>query len=156
MSEHRHGYDVHVTWTGDLGAGTRSYRGFSRDHEVGADGPPLILGSADPAFRGDPARWNPEQLLLASLAQCHMLWYLHLTSSEGIVVTGYEDAAHGEMRTDASGAGEFTRAVLRPRVRISAGDPVRARELHGEVGRFCFIARSVRFPVEHEPEILTA
>lgn len=154
MTEHRHDYDVHVTWTGNLGTGTDSYRTFSRDHEATAAGLPPIPASADPAFRGDAARWNPELLLLASLSQCHMLWYLHLASQEGIVVTSYEDDAHGEMSTDGTGAGEFTGAVLNPRVTISDGDPERAEALHDEVGTYCFIARSVRFPIEHDCEIL--
>ncbi|MCD0483635.1 OsmC family protein [Streptacidiphilus sp. ASG 303] len=153
-----HTYDVTVAWTGNLGAGTDGYRSYSRDHEVRADGPPPLPGSSDPAFRGDAARWNPEQLLVASLSQCHMLWYLHLCAAGGVVVTAYEDRAHGVLAMDGSGGGgRFARVVLRPEVEVAEASMVeRARALHGEVGAVCFIARSVDFPVEHEPVVRTA
>ncbi len=155
MAEHRHDYDVTVTWAGDRGTGTSSYTAYGREHEVSAAGPPPIPGSSDQAFRGDPARWNPEQLLVAALAQCHLLWYLHLAAQAGVVVTAYTDRAHGVMVTEASGAGQFERVVLRPRVTISAGsDPEAARAAHARVPDYCFIARSVSFPVEHQPEIV--
>src|SRR5579875_1440945 len=90
-----HTFDVTVTWTGNTGAGTAGYRAYSRDHEITAAGCPALPGSSDPAFRGDPARYNPELLLLASLSGCHMLWYLHLCAVNGVVVQGYEDCASG-------------------------------------------------------------
>jgi organic hydroperoxide reductase OsmC/OhrA len=150
-----HRYDVTVEWTGDLGAGTAGYRAYSRDHELLADGRPPIPGSSDPAFRGDPARWNPEQLLLASVAQCHLLWYLHLCSAAGVVVTDYVDRAHGVLAMDASGGGgQFSGVTLRPEVSVADASMVeRARALHGEVHALCFIARSVNFPITHEPVI---
>ncbi|MFF4652242.1 OsmC family protein [Streptomyces sp. NPDC001380] len=116
-----HTYDVTVAWTGNLGTGTDGYRSYARDHEVRADGPPPLPGSSDPAFRGDPARWNPEQLLVASLSQCHMLWYLHLCAAGGVVVTAYEDRAHGVLAMDGSGGGGRPSA-LSP-VRRFAGQP---------------------------------
>jgi organic hydroperoxide reductase OsmC/OhrA len=78
-----HRYAVTTTWTGDRGTGTSGYRDYDRDHESVADGRPPLPGSSDPAFRGDPARWNPELLLVAALSQCHMLWYLHLCAEAG-------------------------------------------------------------------------
>lgn len=146
-----HHYAVTTTWTGDRGTGTSGYRDFDRDHESVADGRPPLLGSSDPAFRGDPARWNPELLLVAALSQCHMLWYLHLCAEAGIVVVGYRDVAEGEMAEDADG-GRFTGAVLRPVVTLA--DPAetgRATALHAEAARCCFVANSVSFPVRHEP-----
>lgn len=150
-----HTYDVAVEWTGDLGSGTSGYRSFSRAHEVLADGKPPIPASADQQFRGDADRWNPEELLLSSLAQCHMLWYLHLCAEAGVVVVDYEDHARGTMTMDATGGGgRFTQAVLRPRVAVSAPEMVdKARALHAEVPALCFIARSVDFPVTHEPVV---
>ena len=150
-----HGYDVTVDRTGDLGTGTDNYRAYSRAHEVLAEGKPGILGSADPAFRGDPARWNPEELLVASIAQCHMLWYLHLCATSGVVVTGYEDRAHGEMVMDATGGGgQFSEVLLRPEVTVTDASMVeKARALHGGVHAVCFIARSVNFPIRHEPVV---
>ena len=147
-----HRYQATITWTGNLGAGTAGYRSYSRDHEVSGAGKPVLPGSSDPAFRGDPERWNPEELLVATLSQCHMLWFLHLCAVNGIVVLSYTDDAEGTMAEGDDGAGEFTAVTLRPRVAIA--DPAhanRARELHQEAGRVCFIARSVNFPVRCEP-----
>ena len=79
-----HRYDVTVTWTGNDGEGTKSYRSYRRDHDVDAPGRPTVPGSSDPAFRGDPSRWNPEQLLVAALSQCHMLSYLHQCAANGV------------------------------------------------------------------------
>ncbi len=153
MSAHTHRYALRLDWTGNLGTGTSNYRAYARDHVLSAPGKPDIAGSSDPNFRGDAARWNPEELLVASLSACHQLWYLHLCSTHGIVVTGYTDDAEGEMAEQADGGGEFTSVTLHPRVTISAGDPDKARELHHEAHRLCFIARSVNFPVGCEPTI---
>ena len=150
-----HTYDVTVEWTGNLGSGTDGYRSFSRAHEVLADGKSGIAASADPAFRGDPARWNPEELLVASVAQCHMLWYLHLCAAGGITVVDYEDHAHGVMAMDESGGGgQITEVTLRPEVTVADASTVeKARSLHGNVPSVCFIARSVNFPITHTPVI---
>lgn len=154
MAKHHH-YPVTLEWTGDRGAGTRSYTAYDRAYDLSAPGKPPIEGSADPAFRGDPARWNPEELLVASLAACHQLWYLHLCATAGIVVTAYRDAATGIMAEQPDGSGQFTSVTLRPIVTIAKGcDPEQARTLHAEAARLCFIARSVAFPVEHDPEII--
>lgn len=147
-----HTYQAQLRWTGNRGSGTSSYRDYDRDHEVLAAGKPPIPGSSDPQFRGDRQRWNPEELLVASLAQCHMLWYLNLAAVEGIVVTDYTDAPTGTMQEDDDGGGRFTRVVLRPSVTVT--DPTmlpRADALHDEAHRKCFIANSVGFPVVHEP-----
>jgi organic hydroperoxide reductase OsmC/OhrA len=150
--EHR--YHATVTWTGNLGEGTAGYRAYSRDHEVSGPGKPGLPGSSDPAFRGDPTRWNPEELLVAALSQCHMLWFLHLCAVNGIVVISYTDDGQGTMAEGADGAGEFTTVTLRPRAAIAdPGQGNRALELHEEAGRLCFIARSVNFPVSCEPVI---
>ena len=151
MKEHR--YTAHVKWTGNIGDGTSSYRSYSRDHVIIVDGKPEIPGSSDPNFRGDPSRYNPEDLLVASLSTCHMLWYLHLCAVNKSVVTAYEDHAEGAMSERSDGSGEFVRVVLKPRVTISSGDRARAVELHRDAHKFCFIANSVKFPVEAEPEI---
>lgn len=157
MTDKQHRYDVNVTWTGNQGTGTSSYRGYSRDHLIQSAGKAPIDGSSDPAFRGDPTRWNPEDLLVASLSACHKLWYLGLCAEAGVVVLSYEDDAQGEMVEEHSGAGQFTSVVLRPRVVIAAGsDLENARELHHLAHQKCFIARSVNFPVTHEPDISTA
>jgi organic hydroperoxide reductase OsmC/OhrA len=143
-----HGFATKVEWTGNTGAGTASYRGYGRSHVISAPGKPPIPGSSDPAFRGDAARYNPEELLVASLSACHMVWYLHLCAEADVVVTAYVDESDGEMTLDADGGGRFTRVTLRPRVTVDEGsDAALARALHDEAHRRCFIANSVSFPV---------
>lgn len=153
----QHSYATRTVWTGNLGQGTADYRAYSRDHVISAAGRPDLAGSSDPAFRGDAARWNPEDLLLASLSACHMLWYLHLCARERITVLAYHDDAVGTMLEDPGGGGRFTRAVLRPVATLAAGaDAALARHLHEEAHRLCFIANSVNFPVAIEPTVLFA
>lgn len=153
----QHHYAVSVEWTGNRGAGTSNYRAYGRDHVVRAEGKVHELaGSSDRTFHGDRERWNPEELLLAALSQCHMLSYLHVAASRGIVVTAYTDAATGEMRQTTDGGGHFTEATLRPVVTIVGGDPADALDAHHEAAGKCFIASSVNFPVHHEPVIQLA
>lgn len=148
--EHR--YEVDVTWTGNLGPGTSSYRSYRRDHEVAADGKPIIPGSSDPAFRGDRSRWNPEELLVVALSQCHMLFVLHLAADTGVVITGYRDHAAGHMAEDESGAGRFTEVVLRPEVVVAEPSMVaKMDDIHHRAHELCFIANSVNFPVRCQP-----
>lgn len=153
VREHR--YAPSVRWTGNTGTGTSAYRAYKRDHEIEAEGKPAIPSSSDPAFRGDRARWNPEDLLVAALSACHQLWYLHLCADAGVVVTAYEDHPEGIMAEESSGSGRFTRVVLRPRVTITAtSDAGLARSLHERAHSMCFIANSVRCPVLNEPTIV--
>ena len=148
-------YEVRVDWTGNDGEGTMTYKGYRRDHTIACEGKPPIQGSSDPGFRGDRSRYNPEELLVASLSSCHMLWYLHLCSVNHVTVLDYRDAASGVLEEGDDGSGVFVRVVLRPTVKISvADDRAKALALHSEAHRFCFIARSVRFPVEIAPEIV--
>jgi organic hydroperoxide reductase OsmC/OhrA len=151
---HEHSYAVTVEWLGNRGTGTSGYRDYGREHIVRAPGKHDLEGSSDRVFHGNPERWNPEELLLAALSQCHLLSYLHVAASAGVIVTGYTDAAVGTMVQTPNGGGHFTSATLRPRVTLAAGDPDLARELHAEANAKCFIAASVNFPVHHEPEIL--
>ncbi|MFI6761972.1 OsmC family protein [Micromonospora sp. NPDC050417] len=154
MPKTSHRYALSLTWTGDRGSGTSDYRAFSRAHEVTGPGLPPLLGSADPVFRGESGRWNPEQLLVAALAQCHLLAYLHLCATAGVVVTGYADEPEGVLTLTSGGGGHFTEVVLHPRVTVAAPDQVeRAVALHPEAYRRCFIANSVNFPVRHEPVV---
>ncbi|MDQ0800907.1 OsmC family protein [Arthrobacter sp. SLBN-112] len=152
MSLDVHKYSLTVQWTGNRGEGTSSYRNYSRDHDVLIPGLPVLKGSADPTFHGDRARYNPEQLLLAALAQCHMLSYLHVAVKHGVVVTDYRDEASGLMRLNRDGSGQFEQVTLHPRVTVAdAGQVDLAAGLHHEANQVCFIARSVNFPVEHQP-----
>jgi organic hydroperoxide reductase OsmC/OhrA len=151
-----HTFTVTVTWTGNSGEGTSSYRGYGRDHEVTHGDNPPIHGSSVPEFRGDPERWNPEQMLVAALSQCHMLWYLHLATEAGVVVTAYEDNPTGDLEM-VGGTGQFVAATLRPRVTVAEASMAEtATGLHPAAHDKCFIARSVAFPVRHDPETVVA
>ncbi|MHA7264562.1 OsmC family protein [Arthrobacter sp. TMN-37] len=157
MNLSEHTYNVSVRWTGNLGTGTSGYREYSRENEVTAAGPPLLPGTADPTFHGQKDRWNPEQLLLAALSQCHLLSFLHVAVKAGVVVNTYDDDAEGLMRLNRDGTGEFTRVVLRPRVTVASPEGLeKAAELHAQAAATCFIARSVNFPVDHEPVTVLA
>lgn len=146
MKEHQ--YTLNLTWTGNQGKGTSSYRAYSRDHEISADGKVIIAGSSDPAFRGDSSKYNPEELLLASLASCHMLWFLHLCAENGLVVTAYQDQPKGIMVETTDGGGRFQEVCLYPVVSLL--DPAEKSmldALHHRAHDLCFIANSVNFPV---------
>ncbi|MEM0977981.1 MAG: OsmC family protein [Pseudomonadota bacterium] len=149
-----HHYALSLEWMGNRGDGTTTYRGYDRDHVIRAEGKPDILGSSDSAFLGSAERWNPEELLLASIAACHKLWYLHLCTTKGIVVRAYSDRPTGMMIEETTGAGQFSEVTLNPSVTIAAGDPSVAESLHGQVGTLCFIARSVNFPIRHSSKII--
>lgn len=149
-----HSYAVTVRWTGAGGTGTSSYTAYGRDHDVLLPGRPPLPGSADPAFRGDPARYSPEDLFVASLSQCHMLWFLHLAAESGLVVREYVDDATGTMRVESRGEGQLTDVTLHPRVVADAGpqaSDTAVAALHARAHDFCFLARSVNFPVLVEP-----
>lgn len=148
-----HQFSVGLEWQGDLGSGTSSSRAYSRRHSVSAAGVEPIAGSSARVFHGDADRWNPEQLLIASLSQCHMLSYLHSAAAHGIIVTAYTDAATGTLRQVGLG-GHLAEVTLRPVVTVASGDRELARELHTRAAANCFIAASVNFPVTHEVTIL--
>lgn len=146
-----HGYEVTVRWTDATADGTTSYRDYDRTHEISAAGKPTITASADPAFRGRAELWNPEDLLVAALSQCHMLSYLARCALDKVVVVDYQDTATGTM-AESAGAGRFTEVVLHPVVTVT--DPAmvqKATELHEAAHEACFIANSVNFPVRHQP-----
>jgi organic hydroperoxide reductase OsmC/OhrA len=151
----KHRYAASLRWTGDRGEGTSGYRTYARDFEIsGLSKSVAIAGSSDPAFRGDGTRYNPEELLVAALASCHMLWYLHLCADAGIIVREYADDAEGEMIEEANGAGKFNNVTLRPRVVIEDAEATAgATALHARAHELCFVARSVAFPVHCEPSI---
>jgi len=158
MAERTHTYRIHNLWTGNLGEGTASYRGYSRDFELEGTGKLLAVPcSSDPYFRGDKTRYNTEELLVGCLSGCHMLWVLHLCADAGIVVTEYRDEATGEMLEHEDGSGEFVRVTLRPRMTIAdAAHVENALALHDRAHSLCFLARSMNFPVEHEAEVKVA
>lgn len=147
-----HQYRIDVTWTGNTGNGTRNYRGYERSHNINADGKPIITASSDPAFRGDQTKYNPEELLVASVSSCHMLWHLHLCSEAGVIVVSYIDQAIGTMSEEKNGSGRFTEITLYPAVTVSDESMVeKANALHHDANKMCFIANSCNFPIYHKP-----
>ncbi len=150
-----HHYQTTTTWTGKLGAGTSEYKAYSRNHEITAPKKAVaIQGSSDALFRGDPARYNPEDLLVGALSTCHMLWVLHLCANAGIIVTDYSDEATGEMVEHPDGSGEFTVVTLHPRMIITDESRIDdALAAHHKAHEVCFLARSVNFQVVHEPAV---
>ncbi|SIT78266.1 OsmC family protein [Microbacterium sp. RU33B] len=155
IGEHR--YALASTWTGNRGSGTSGYRDYDRSVEIAVEGKPTLLASSDKPFRGDPTRWNPEDLLLASLSECHLLSYLHACVTAGVVVVAYRDDASGVMVEDGRGGGAFREVVLRPRVTVAdASMTDAATAAHAQAREWCFIANSVNFPVRHEPTVVVA
>lgn len=149
-----HKYNLSVEWTGNKGKGTKTYSSYSRNHKIEAEGKEILSGSADPAFSGDSDRYNPEELLVASVSACHMLWYLHLCADAGVEVISYKDNAEGNMKTDAYGSGSFSEIILKPVIRVTAGSDIElAKKLHIQANKKCFIANSCNFPVRHRPVI---
>ena len=154
--EREHIYQIGLSWTGNQGEGTIGYRGYERTYTFVADGKPLLHGSADPAFRGDPAKYNPEDLLIASLSACHMLTYLHLCVVNGIVVTDYHDQAKGTMVEVGKLGGRFKEVILHPVVTVKDASMIeKANSLHHEANKECFIAASCNFPVSHQASCRT-
>jgi organic hydroperoxide reductase OsmC/OhrA len=150
MTEHK--YNLNISWTGNLGNGTSDYRSYSREHIISIDGKPDILASSDPAFRGDKSKYNPEEMLLASLSSCHLLWYLHLCAVEGIIIIEYFDSPIGIMVEKENGSGKFKEVTLNPVVFVTEEWMIaKANELHKKANEMCFIANSVNFEVKYNP-----
>lgn len=152
----QHHFTCHLVWTGAERGGTTDYERYSRLVRVDVEGKPPLPLSAAPAFRGDPALHNPEDLLVAALSSCHFLSYAALCARSGVAVVAYEDDASGTIDRQA-GKTRFTEVVLRPRVTLAPGsDADRALALHERAHALCFIANSVDFPVRNEPTIVFA
>lgn len=151
-----HHYKISLKWTGNKGNGTLNYKAYSRDHSISIEDKQIeIPVSSDPSFLGDKTRYNPEELLLASLSSCHMLWYLHLCAVNKVIVTDYKDKAIGTMEEQSDGSGRFKEAILNPVVCIENIEMVeKAKALHNDAHKMCFIANSINFVVKHNPQII--
>ncbi|ADQ16480.1 OsmC family protein [Leadbetterella byssophila DSM 17132] len=150
----KHQYKSQVVWEGNTGEGTKNYTSYGRDYTISHAHKPPILGSSDPHFRGNPERINPEELLLSSVSSCHMLWYLHLCSANGVIVLSYSDDATGVMVENADGSGYFSEITLHPKVLVKDLKMIaKALELHHEANKLCFIANSLNFKVLHVPTV---
>jgi len=150
----KHYYQTSLLWTGNRGQGTTNYRSYNREYEIRVDGKPVLHGSSDPSFRGNSSLYNPEELFLASISSCHMIWYLHLCSEIGVTVIDYKDNAKAVMIEEESGAGFFKSVVLSPKVLITEAEKKNlAMNLHKNANKMCFIANSCNFQILHEPLI---
>ena len=148
----KHSYNLRIKWTGNTGTGTDTYRSYERSYSILGDGKNEIAGSSDPHFRGDRTKYNPEDLLVASLSSCHMLTYLHLCAEAGVKVIDYYDHATGTMVEDAGGGGKFSEVVLNPIVTVADEQMIeKANGLHKQANSLCFISNSVNFKVSHNP-----
>jgi organic hydroperoxide reductase OsmC/OhrA len=147
-----HTYKSKIIWTGNTGMGTTDYKSYHRSHVISIENKADIQATSDPAFRGDKTKHNPEDLFLSSLSSCHMLWYLHLCSSAGIVLVAYEDTPIGIMEESDNGSGKFINVTLHPIVTITDISRIKeANALHQEANKMCFIANSCNFNISHEP-----
>lgn len=154
MNTGSHPYTLELEWRGNLGSGTSTYEGYSREHGIRIAGKPELVTTADPMFRGDPTLHNPEDMLLAALSSCHLLTYLALCARARINVVQYRDHPTGVLQLTKDGGGHFSEVVLKPTVVVAEASMVdKARYFHGEVHKYCFIARSVNFPVRCEAEV---
>lgn len=154
MAGSKHIYTATLEWTGNTGTGTSGYRAYERRWNLASPGKPVLACSNDPLLGGDKSKYNPEDLLLAAVSSCHMLWYLHLCSDAGIIVLSYVDRPEAVGEMEASGKGRFVSATLKPEITIAAGGDIeKAHAIHGDIHQYCFIARSVNFPVKVQAEI---
>ncbi|WP_432712917.1 OsmC family protein [Pedobacter sp.] len=152
-----HEYQTTLVWAGNKGSGTMDYRSYDRSYIISIQNKPDIQGSSDSAFLGDKTKHNPEDLLVSAISSCHMLWYLHLCSQEGIIVLEYTAKAIGKMLENADGSGHFKEVTIYPIVTITEDAHVeKAQSLHAEANNMCFIANSCNFPIKHEPQCLVA
>lgn len=150
----KHNYNITLQWTGNRGIGTKDYRAYDRSHIVSVNNKQDVYCSSDPSFRGDHTKHNPEELFLASISICHMLWYLHLCSDNNIVVVDYVDNATATMQENENGGGHFTEVILHPIVTITDNALIeKANTLHKKANELCFIANSCNFKILHKPII---
>lgn len=150
-----HHYKIKIEWQGNLGEGTKDYKSYKRDYKISAENKKDISCSSDPAFRGDPTRYNPEEMLAASISACHMLWYLHLCADAGIIVAGYTDKPTGTMIEKDDGSGYFKEVTLNPTIVLADDSKIEiAQKLHDEANMKCFIANSCNFEISHKPKFI--
>jgi organic hydroperoxide reductase OsmC/OhrA len=152
MVNKNHHYTVAVEWTGNKGLGTENYEVYDRSHTVLVAGKPLLECSSDTPFRGDAAKYNPEDFFVSSLATCHMLWFLHLCADHDIVVHSYTDKAQGVLDVSPGAPGHFASITLHPIVGVAEEWMLeKAVELHSQAHHNCFIANSCNFPINIIP-----
>jgi organic hydroperoxide reductase OsmC/OhrA len=146
-------YSGALRWIGQHTAEPVGARSFTRDFVIEFEGKPAIAGSAPASYFGDDARHNPETLMVSSLLACHFLTYMSVCARAGVKVLEYSDQGTGTVGPK-DGRMRMVRTVLRPRVRIADAASVEAAlALHQKAHENCFMANSVNFPVDVEPEV---
>lgn len=150
MSQHV----AELSWTQEAGADFLAGR-YSRVHELRFDGGAVLSASAAPTIvpapYSDAASIDPEEMFVASLASCHMLWFLDFAKRAKIDIRSYMDRAEGVMTKNAEGRMAIVKVTLHPRVE-SDGDAATIEELHHKAHDACFIANSVTTDVTVEPQ----
>jgi organic hydroperoxide reductase OsmC/OhrA len=149
----QHHYHAKITWEGNTGEGTQAYTSYKRDYQIELKDKPIIHASADPAFKGDAGKLNPEEMLLSALSSCHMLWFLHECADHGIIVESYVDDAKGLMEEQTGQGGRFEEVILQPIVVIRNSEHLAlSLDLHESASNKCFIKNSCNFPVLVDPK----
>ena len=159
-----HAFETHLRWPADPAQALPPAPAFSRNSVLSAPGKKEVAGSAPAVFGGDAARYNPEELLLMALSECHMLTYLAVAAKRNLSILAYEDRATGTLglgtngiKSGPLGKMSMQQVTLRPRVTVAKGtDLAEALAIHERAHANCFIANSVNFPVRHEAQIVAA
>ncbi len=155
-----HVFEITLTYPANAAQLTPPNANFSRDNIMKSGTKHEIAASSPGAFGGDDARYNPEELMLMSLSECHMLTYLAIAAKKQMTIVRYEDRATGQL-----GIGEFgvagktsmQRVTLHPRVTVAKGTNLEdAQAMHVKAHANCFMANSVNFPITTKPEIIEA
>lgn len=157
MSRTAHRYVAEVSWQRAADEAFTDNR-YSRRHQLRFDGGSEVRGSSSPLSvtvpMSDPSAVDPEEMFVASVAACHMLWFLSIAAKQGYVVDSYRDAAAGVMTRNAAGKLWISSVTLRPEVTFSGvtkPTAQRLEQLHHSAHSECFIANSVKSEVRCEP-----
>lgn len=148
----KHLFKVALSWSSKKEIDGMSNKRSSKNHTISIEGKPDINISAAKVFKGDPSLYNLEDLLLSSLASCHMMSYLYCCSQNGVSIVNYVDNAEAFLEVNEDGSGKIVKVILNPVVTVSHSDMIElALSLHKKANGLCFIANSCNFPVIHHP-----
>lgn len=151
----KHIFKLALNWFSTEKIPSPKFKVYSKSHRISIEGKADLEISAAKVFKGDPALYNPEDLLLSSLVSCHMMSYLYVCAQNNIEVLSYSDHAEATLEVDSDGTGRFVEVILKPEVVILNQDQIAlALDLHKKANQLCFIANSCNFPVLHYPTCL--
>lgn len=153
---YKHSFLVDLNWPEEVtNPDQNDTKVSAKNHTISITGKEGLKVSAAKAFKGDPTKYNPEDLLLSSLTSCHMMSYLYVCQKNKIQVRSYSDHAEAILEVNSDGSGRITKVILRPTVTIPpTADINLAQSLHKEASKLCFIANSCNFEIVYEPKIL--